>query len=66
LSVLDTTPNVDYFTREEIKTMVKSFKEQVASGDLNDVSDDQLAMSPSYLTLFCLSIAVLEKQLHAQ
>ena len=31
--IIDTTPNVDYFTRDEIKKVVRSFKELVASGD---------------------------------
>ena len=35
---LDTTPNVDYFTRDEMKVCVREFKEKVAAGDLNDVS----------------------------
>ena len=35
---LDTTPNVDYFTRDEIKKIVKSFKEAVSQGQLNEVS----------------------------
>ena len=34
----DTTPNVDYFTREEVKTMVREFKEKCESGELDRVS----------------------------
>ena len=36
--VVDTQPNVDYFTREELKTLVKQFKDDVNKGKLNDVS----------------------------
>ena len=38
MHLLDTTPNVDYFTRDEIKKMVREFKEQLASGELSSVS----------------------------
>lgn len=38
LSNLDTTPNVDYFSRDEVKSMVKKFKEAIAGGDMNEVS----------------------------
>lgn len=37
-SVADTTPNVDYFSRDEIKSLVKKFKEAVADGNMNEVS----------------------------
>ena len=35
---LDTQPNVDYFTRDELKKLVKKFKDDTANGQLNDVS----------------------------
>ena len=35
---IDTQPNVDYFTREELKALVKQFKDDVNKGKLNDVS----------------------------
>lgn len=34
----DTTPNVDYFTRDEIKSMVREFKEKCKTGELDRVS----------------------------
>ena len=34
----DTTPNVDYFNRDEIKSLVRKFKEMVADGGLDEVS----------------------------
>ena len=37
--VVDTQPNVDYFTREELKTLVKQFEDDVNKGKLNDVSN---------------------------
>ena len=33
----DTTPNVDYFTREEIRAMVKEFKDRMNADNLSDV-----------------------------
>ena len=36
---IDTTPNVDYFTRDEIKTMVREFKEKCETGELDRVSN---------------------------
>ena len=35
---LDTTPNVDYFTREEIRKLVKDFKTKCSEGQLDAVS----------------------------
>ena len=34
----DTTPNVDYFTRDEVKKMVRDFKEKCEAGELDRVS----------------------------
>jgi len=34
----DSVPNVDIFTREELKAFVKKFKDDFHSGGLNDVS----------------------------
>lgn len=48
----NTTPNVDYFTREEIKAMVKSFKEQVASGELNDSQRSSSMLNESTANMF--------------
>lgn len=31
----NTTPNVDYFTRDEIKSMVREFKEKCKTGELD-------------------------------
>ena len=38
LPVIDTTPNVDYFTRDEVKKMVREFKEKCEAGELDRVS----------------------------
>ena len=32
-SSVDTTPNVDYFTRDELRDLVKKFKDHMESGD---------------------------------
>jgi len=38
---LDATPNIDFFTREELQEIVKKFKEESNAGDLDDsVSSD--------------------------
>ena len=34
----DTTPNVDYFTKDEVKKMVREFKEKCETGELDRVS----------------------------
>ena len=34
----DTTPNVDYFTREELRDVVRKFKVAAATGGLDEVS----------------------------
>lgn len=34
----DTTPNVDYFTKDEVKSMVRVFKEKCETGELDRVS----------------------------
>lgn len=36
--ILDTTPNVDYFNREEVKELVRKFKDEFANGALDEVS----------------------------
>ena len=36
--IADSVPNVDVFTRDELKAFVKKFKDDVHSGGLNDVS----------------------------
>ena len=34
--MIDTTPNVDYFTRDEIKKIVREFKQKIADdGDMD-------------------------------
>ena len=38
-SAQDTTPNVDYFTRDEIRSVVKDFKTKVAAGEADAVSN---------------------------
>ena len=38
LNHIDTTPNVDYFTREELRKIVRDFKQKIASGEDNEVS----------------------------
>lgn len=40
ISHIDTTPNVDYFTKEELRDLVRGFKEVMASsgGGLDEVS----------------------------
>ena len=40
LLAIDTQPNVDYFTRDELKKLVKKFKDDTAAGQLNDVSTE--------------------------
>ena len=35
---VDTTPNVDYFTRDELRKIVREFKQKIASGEDNEVS----------------------------
>ena len=35
---IDTTPNVDYFTREELREVVRKFKDAQANGGLDEVS----------------------------
>ena len=35
---IDTTPNVDYFTRDELRKVVREFKQKIASGEDNEVS----------------------------
>jgi len=42
LTKLDTAPNVDYFTREELKAFVKKFKDDTHNGAFNEVSDPNL------------------------
>ena len=32
-SSVDTTPNVDYFSRDELRDLVKKFKDHMESGD---------------------------------
>ena len=36
--LIDTTPNVDYFTREEIRALVKEFKDEESDAE-SDVSN---------------------------
>lgn len=37
----NTTPNVDYFTREEIRAMVKEFKDRMNADNLSDVASSR-------------------------
>ena len=48
-STQDTTPNVDYFTRDEIRSVVKDFKTKVAAGEADAVSNFSLSV-PNLLT----------------
>ena len=34
----DTTPNVDHFTREELRDLIRTFKDEMSSGNLDEVS----------------------------
>jgi len=38
IKILETTPNIDFFTREELRNVVRKFKQDVADGKLDDVS----------------------------
>lgn len=35
---LDSQPNIDFFSRDELKAIIKKFKTDVAEGNLEDVS----------------------------
>jgi hypothetical protein len=35
---LDATPNIDFFTREELKEIVEKFKHEINNGELDDSS----------------------------
>jgi hypothetical protein len=35
---LDSQPNIDFFSRDELKAIIKRFKTDVAEGNLEDVS----------------------------
>jgi len=56
---IDTTPNVDYFTRDEIKKIVRSFKEAIANGN------ESVCVNRSNVTLAdCVFLLVLDEQEH--
>ena len=38
LNCIDATPNIDFFTREELKEIVQKFKEDINNGQLDDSS----------------------------
>ena len=52
LLIADTTPNVDYFTREEIRGVVRGFKEAVAAGALNEMSRSNSMLNESTANMF--------------
>jgi len=48
----NTTPNVDYFTRDEIQTMVRIFKEKCETGELDRVARSNSILNESTANLF--------------
>lgn len=38
INFLESVPNIDFFTREELRSVVRKFKQDVADGKLDDVS----------------------------
>ena len=35
---LESTPNIDFFSKDELRSVVRKFKKDVADGKLDDVS----------------------------
>mmetsp|Transcript_2691 Transcript_2691/g.3676 ORF Transcript_2691/g.3676 Transcript_2691/m.3676 type:complete len:170 (+) Transcript_2691:47-556(+) len=48
----NTTPNVDYFTRDEVKKMVRDFKEKCEAGELDRVARSNSILNDSTANMF--------------
>jgi len=48
----NTTPNVDYFTKDEVKSMVRVFKEKCETGELDRVARSNSIMNDSSSNMF--------------